>query len=104
MKVGMDSFRRKVHGVMFKLPGMITCGVFEDFIFAYLEDELPSRQRRLFEVHLMMCRSCRRYLAAYRETIAVTASVADFDHDALANVPEDLVAAVLAARSPPTAH
>ena len=30
----------RLHGMMFKLPLMITCDAFESFILAYLEDEL----------------------------------------------------------------
>ncbi|MEP1521746.1 zf-HC2 domain-containing protein [Ascidiaceihabitans sp.] len=89
---------RRVQGVMFKLPGMITCEVFEDFILAYLEDELPAPQRRVFEMHLKVCRSCRRYLSDYRKTLAATKARADEDQATLENVPEDLIAAVLAAR------
>jgi len=34
---------RRVQGVVFKLPGMITCEDFEGFIDAYLEGTLPAR-------------------------------------------------------------
>ncbi len=89
---------RRLHGVMFKLPYMITCEAFEDFVLAYLEDELPPRQKWAFEFHLRLCRECREYLYAYRTALAVAvasgreAPVSLPDH-----VPDDLVAAVVAA-------
>jgi len=73
---------------------------FEEFILAYLEDELPSKERFVFELHLKVCSECRAYLAAYKRTMEVSSRA--FDHpdapvpDA---VPEDLVKAILAARN-----
>ena len=97
MNAIMERTRRRIHGVLFKLPGMITCDAFEDFILAYLEDELTANQRRLFEVHLKVCKSCRRYLTDYRKALAATKSLAKEEKAALESVPEDLIAAVLAA-------
>lgn len=91
--------RRRVHGVLFKLPGMITCNEFEGFVLAYLNDELSPKQRRLFKVHLMVCSPCRKYLAAYRRTLNATAILKEEDVQELSNVPEDLVAAILATRA-----
>ena len=93
------SIMRRIHGMMFKLPLMITCEQFEDFILAYLEDDLPKRQKMLFEIHLKMCRECREYLEAYRTSIelAKDAYTPD-DENRPDEVPEDLVKAVLAAR------
>ncbi|MEP1963663.1 anti-sigma factor family protein [Tateyamaria sp.] len=92
--------RRRIQGVIFKLPGMITCEVFEGFIYAYLEGTLPAPQRRLFEIHLKVCRSCRRYLSDYRKTLAATNALAADNKTNLENVPEDLIAAIIAARPP----
>ncbi|MEX3010053.1 anti-sigma factor [Hoeflea sp. TYP-13] len=90
---------RRIHGMMFKLPLMITCEDFEDFILAYLEDELNARQKFVFEMHLKLCRECREYLAAYRISLELAKQSGKADPDALpAEVPEDLVAAVMAAR------
>ena len=81
------------------MPLMITCRQFEDFLLAYLEGELPDRQRFVFELHLKVCRECRDYLAAYRRTIEVSQRAVE-DPDGLLPeaVPEDLVKAVLTAR------
>jgi len=89
---------RRIQGVMFKLPLMITCEDFEDFIVAYLENELTPRQKFVFEMHLKLCRECRDYLEAYRTSLAL-AKRCGGDDDAMPEaVPEDLVAAVMAAR------
>lgn len=89
---------RRIQGVVFKLPGMITCDVFEDFILSYLEDTLPAPERRLFEIHLKVCRSCKRYLSDYRKTLDATQALAEEDKVALEKVPEDLIAAIIASR------
>ncbi|MEX0317542.1 MAG: anti-sigma factor [Ruegeria sp.] len=91
------SLKRRMHGVMFRFPGMITCNEFEDFILAYLEDELPPVKKRVFELHLRVCRSCRLYLAAYERTLAATKASREDYNELEASVPEDLIAAILAA-------
>ena len=90
---------RRLHGMMFKLPLMITCEAFEDFIVAYLEGDLTRRQKFVFEMHLKLCRECRDYLRAYRASMAMTKDALEATN-ALAGteVPEDLVKAVVAAR------
>ena len=85
---------RRLHGLLFKLPMMITCSEFEDFILAYLDDELPRRKRLVFEMHLKLCAECRAYLAAYRTALVLTQAQSDTD---LTDVPEDLVTAVMSA-------
>ncbi len=89
-----------LHGMMLNhMPLMITCREFEDFILAYLEGELPNRQRFVFELHLKVCRECRDYLAAYRRTIEVAKRAFDEQNAPVPDdVPEDLIKAVLAAR------
>ena len=92
---------RWMRGMMLKhMPLMITCRQFEDFILAYLEGELPEKQRFVFELPLTVCRECRASLAAYRRTIEISKRV--FENPDLAvpdEVPEDLVKAVLDARN-----
>ena len=91
---------RWIKGMMLRrMPLMITCEEFESFILAYLEDELPGRQRRVFEFHLKICRECRDYLAAYRRTVELgKAAFAESAAPLPESVPEDLVKAVLEAR------
>ena len=89
-----------MRGMMLKhMPLMITCREFEGFILAYLEGELPERQRFVFDLHLKVCRECRDYLAAYKRTIEVSRQAfEDPDEPVPDEVPEDLVKAVLTAK------
>lgn len=84
-------------GVMFKhMHRMISCEEFEGFILAYLDDELPQRQRKIFELHIRLCRECHDYLAAYRRTTELSRAVMLSPSDQIADdVPPDLVDAVL---------
>ena len=78
---------------------MLTCLEFEDFIIDYLDGNLPDRQRRLFDLHLKVCRECREYLRAYRLSIYLARnSLAPHKEIALEDVPEDLIMAVMEAR------
>ena len=85
---------RRLHGYLFRLPLMISCAEFEDFILAYLDDQLSPRQKWMFEAHLKICKECQAYLKAYRATLAVTQAQSGQD---LPDVPEDLVKAVMSA-------
>lgn len=89
---------RRLHGATFKLPLMITCEQFEDFILAYLDDDLMPRQKLVFQMHLMICRECRRYLKAYRAAMQITREALIEDEMLPEDVPADLIAAVIAAR------
>ena len=96
----MNRFVRSMKGMMLRhMPFMITCRQFEDFILAYIEDELPENQRFIFELHIRVCRECRDYLAAYRRTIELSKRAFDAPEQPVSvDVPEDLVKAILAAR------
>ena len=87
-------------GLMLKrMHRMITCKEFEDFVLSYLDDELPKRQRSTFEWHLRICRECRDYLTAYKRTVEVERAVLTSPDGSIpADVPEDLIKAVLDAR------
>lgn len=93
------SWKRRMQGIMFRMPMMITCRQFEDFIIAYFEGGLTDRERRLFEIHLNFCRECRDYLAAYKVSMAVAKrGLADEALPVPDDVPEDLITAVIASR------
>jgi anti-sigma factor RsiW len=77
----------------------ITCRELIDFIADYLEGSLPADALHEFERHLAVCPSCVNYLDSYKTTIemgkkAMTAAPGEPPAD----VPEDLVRAILAAR------
>lgn len=90
---------RKLKGLMLRLPFMITCEEFEDFIISYFEGELSRGQRIIFDVHLKVCKECREYLKAYRASMDVSkGALIGSETETLNDVPEDLVEAVIAAR------
>ena len=97
-KIG--SIRSWLKSIMLRyIPGMITCKEFDDFVQAYIDDELPARQRSVFEQHIRFCRECRNYLAAYKRTIEISRSVLTTPKDPIpGDVPEDLINAILEAR------
>lgn len=91
---------RRLKGFMFRhMHSMISCREFEAFILDYLDGSLASAQKKKFEWHLRVCRECREYLAAYKRTIEVGKTVlGPADESVPAEVPEDLVKAVLDSR------
>ena len=80
----------------------MTCREFADFIADYLSDDLGADSRSQFEHHLTLCPNCQRYLDGYRATVRLgKAAFADADAPVPADVPEDLVKAILAAHGRP---
>ena len=77
----------------------MTCREFADFMMDYVSDELSSESRAQFEHHLSLCANCRKYLTSYEETVKLGKRAFD-DEDAAvpADVPEELVEAILASR------
>jgi predicted anti-sigma-YlaC factor YlaD len=90
-------FGQTMRGFMVKLPGMIDCEQFENFLLAYIEDELTPSQRKVINLHLRVCPDCRRYVADYRRTLEALKVSKVEDDGALADVPEDLIQAILKA-------
>ena len=77
----------------------MTCREFADFIMDYLSGELSSESRAEFDYHLSVCSNCRRYLASYQETVKLgKRAFEDDDANVPAQVPDELVKAILAAR------
>ena len=77
----------------------ITCRELIEFLHLYLDAELPPERVAEFERHLAVCESCVNYLATYRKTIALgKAACEDLDGPVGAEVPADLVAAIVSAR------
>ena len=78
----------------------ITCRELIDFLYLYLEDELPEERRSEFERHLGVCPACRAYIREYQETVRLgKAAFPDPNGPADEAAPEDLVRAILASRS-----
>ena len=77
----------------------MTCREFSDFIMDYQSGELSSELRARFDQHLALCVNCRKYLTSYEETVKLGKTAFDDEHAELpANVPDELVRAILAAR------
>ncbi len=75
----------------------MTCKEFVDFIRAYRDGELTGASRRVFEDHISNCKRCEIYLREYGEVIALAkGAYADPDDDIPAEVPREMVDAVLA--------
>ena len=91
-------FMRRLRGAMFKMPLMIDCETFEDFIVDYLEGRLAAKQKFVFEMHLKIGRECREYLAVYKASMAVGRSVLKDEPLLPDEIPEDLISAVIDAR------
>jgi anti-sigma factor RsiW len=78
----------------------VTCRDFVDFLIEYFSGELAEAERTEFEGHLAECPACVTYLDTYRKTIQLLKAVYVHPEDPVPDeVPEDLVRAILAARS-----
>jgi len=90
---------KKIKAALSKMPMMLTCGEVEAILFDYVEGRLTGYARFKFEFHIKACRECRDYLAAYKKTMALGGQVlGDRGDPAPEDLPDDLVAAILAAR------
>jgi len=75
----------------------VTCREFIEFLMEYLLSEVD---REKFDAHLAVCPSCVTYLKTYQETVKVGKAVfADPNETLPEEPPEDLIKAILAARS-----
>jgi len=76
----------------------MSCREFVEFLMAYLDDELESRERQVFEGHIEDCPQCVNYLDSYRETVRLGREICTEDESVPSDVPEPLVNAILSAR------
>ena len=77
----------------------MTCRELVEFLETYLDGELSDEVGRRFDEHLAACTECAAYLETYRETVKLAkGAFGDLDDPVPADVPEDLVKAILAAR------
>jgi anti-sigma factor RsiW len=78
----------------------VTCRDFADFLMEYLDGNLSTPERQCFDNHLAECPDCVTYLATYQEAIRLGKGLcADESASVPPEVPNELVQAILAARS-----
>ncbi len=77
----------------------VTCIELIAFLDAYVADELDAETRANFDLHLLVCPSCRAYLASYRETIELVRGTAEKEEELAHDAPQELIEAVLTSRS-----
>jgi len=79
----------------------MSCREFTEFLDEYLFGNLPAKQRAEFDKHLAECPWCVAYLDSYQKTIQLEqAAFAEPEGAPVpADVPEELIQAILRARS-----
>jgi len=77
----------------------MTCKELIEFLSDYLAGEVAPQQRQAFERHLAVCPSCAAYLETFKRTIQLSKSSFEQDESGVRQVPEELVQAILRARS-----
>lgn len=75
----------------------MNCQGMMKFLMGYLDDELPDGEKQSFEDHLEVCPECVDFLHSYGETVRMS-QLCNQDNEASPKMPEELVAAILAAR------
>lgn len=80
-------------------PRQLTCAEFERFVLDYHEGLLSERQRSTFELHMWMCPMCDVYFKSYVKSVQMGQRLyEDEDGDSPADLPDELVAAILESR------
>jgi anti-sigma factor RsiW len=79
----------------------MNCREFTEFLHEYLFGNLPADERAEFDKHLGECPWCVAYLDSYQKTIQLERAAFPAPEDAPppADAPEELVQAILRARS-----
>jgi anti-sigma factor RsiW len=81
----------------------MTCREFIEFLWRYLSDELPMTERAHFDEHLKECPNCVHYMQSYKDTIKIgKVALAPTDEPVPADVPEELIQAILSSRPRPS--
>lgn len=77
----------------------LTCRELVQFLDDYLSGVLPSQRRAAFDSHLAECPSCENYTRTYLEAMRIAKQAFGWGSEGVpADVPEELVRAVLSAR------
>ena len=77
----------------------MTCRDIIEFLTDYVEGTVTVEERTVFEAHLAVCPPCVTYLKSYQVTVQLGRSaLSESDESDPSPMPEELVAAILAAR------
>lgn len=87
------------------LPGMLTCRELESFMVDYLDGKLRWREALPFRLHVFFCPVCRAYIQAYDRARKLAKGVLPLckDDGTAADVPPELVEAIMRRRGAPPA-
>jgi len=78
----------------------MTCREFVEFLWRYFDGDLSPVERSTFDRHLAECPECTRYLQQYQDSVRIGKAVlVDDDAPVPAEVPEELVQAILKSRA-----
>lgn len=81
------------------MQSKLTCREFVEFLAVYLEGRLPEEQLARFQAHLASCPPCVSYTRSYQDAVRLgREAFACPEENVPADVPEDLVRAIVAAR------
>ncbi len=80
-------------------PAWVTCRELVEFLDDYLAGVLPEAKRDEFNFHLASCPACVSYMQSYLEAARTGKAALAVSDEPAADVPEDLVQAILAARN-----
>jgi len=82
-----------------RLPAVVTCREFVEFLYDYLLGGLGAERTADFNAHLAACPSCVAYMKTYEASVRMgRTALAPADDPLPGDVPEALVRAILAAR------
>jgi hypothetical protein len=86
---------------MSDLNPLLTCREVIDLLADDLHGELRLSLEFKFQLHLILCRSCRRFRRTYRHTVGMVHALRLIDEDlGLARLREELVQRILLYRPP----
>ncbi|MCH7518860.1 MAG: zf-HC2 domain-containing protein [Candidatus Dadabacteria bacterium] len=87
---------KSIRSLLFKIPYMLNCREFEEFIDDYIDGKLLSSVSRKVYLHLLACWDCKSYIRAYKRSIEMSKAFCDkLDSEVLEDVPDELISIVL---------
>ncbi|MEX1000235.1 MAG: zf-HC2 domain-containing protein [Thermodesulfobacteriota bacterium] len=87
---------KSIRSLLFKIPYMLNCREFEEFIDDYIDSNLSASVSRKFYLHLLACGDCRSYISAYKRSIEMGKALCDkLDSEIPEDVPDELISIVL---------